>query len=67
MGLFMERKSKLREAVEQVKKDVQQVTGEARETVDEVKSTVREAVPKPLRRRIQKRVDNILSGRRRRR
>jgi len=72
MGLFMERKSKLREAIETVKKDVQGVkqdiqgiTGEARETVAEFKETAREAVPRPLKRRIQKRVDNLLSGRRR--
>jgi len=63
----MERKSKLRESIEQVKKDVQGVTGEARETVDEFKDTMREAVPRPLRRRIQRRVDNLIQGRRRRR
>jgi len=61
----MERKSKLREAIEQVKKDVQGVTGEARQTVDELKTTTREAVPRPLRRRIQKRVDTILTRKRR--
>jgi len=63
----MERKSKLREAIEQVKGDIQETTGEARQTVDEIKETVREAVPRPLKRRIQKRVDDIISGRRRKR
>jgi len=63
----MERKSKLREAIEQVKKDVQGITGEARQTVDELKDTAREAVPRPLRRRIQKRVDDVILGRRRKR
>jgi len=62
----MERKSKLREAIEQVKKDTQEITGEARQTVAEFKDTAREAIPRPLRRRIQKRVDNIITGRRRR-
>jgi len=61
----MERKSKLREAIEQVKSDVQDVTGEARQTVDELKDTMREAVPRPVRRRIQKRVDTILTRKRR--
>jgi hypothetical protein len=61
----MERKSKLREAIEQVKGDIQETTCEARQTVDEIKETVRETMPRPLRRRIQKRVDNIISGRRR--
>jgi len=61
----MERKSRLREALEQVKKDVQGITGEARQTVDELKDTAREAVPRPLRRRIQKRVDTILTRKRR--
>jgi len=61
----MERKSKLREAIEQVKSDVQAITGEAKETVEELKSTAREAVPRPVRRRIQKRVDTLLQGRRR--
>jgi len=63
----MERKSKLREAIGEVKKDVQEVTGEARQTVAELKETARESVPRPLRRRIQKRVDNLITGRRRRR
>jgi len=63
----MERKSKLREAIEQVKKDAQEITGEARQTVAELKETTRESVPRPLRRRIQKRVDNLITGRRRRR
>jgi len=61
----MERKSKLREAIEQVKSDVQGVTKEARETVEELKETTKSAVPRPFRRRIEKRVDNILSGRKR--
>jgi len=63
----MEKKGKLREAIEQVKSDVQAITGEARETITEMKETAREAVPRPLRRRIQTRVDKVLSGRRRRR
>jgi len=62
----MERKSRLREAIEQVKSDVQAITGEARQTVDQLKDTAREAVPRPLRRRIQKRVDNVLGRRRKR-
>jgi len=61
----MERKSKLREALGEVKKDVQEITGEARQTVAELKETAREAVPRPLRRRIQKRVDDVVLGRRR--
>jgi len=63
----MERKSKLREAIEQVKSDVQGVTKEAKETVEELKETTRSAVPRPFRRRIEKRVDDVLSGRGRRR
>jgi len=63
----MERKNKLREALGEVKKDIQEISGEARETVTELKETVREAVPRPLRRRIQKRVDDIIGGRRRKR
>jgi len=62
----MERKSKLREAIEQVKSDVQGVTQEAKETVEELKETAREAVPRPLRRRVQKRVDTLLTRKRRR-
>lgn len=65
-GIVMERKSRLREAIEQVKSDVQAITGEARQTVDQLKDTAREAVPRPLRRRIQKRVDNVLGRRRKR-
>jgi len=65
MGFLMAQKGKLKESMEQVKRDVQEITGEARETIDEFKNTVREAVPKPLRRRIQKRVDNVILGRRR--
>jgi len=61
----MERKSRLREAIERVKSDVQDITGEARQTVDELKDTAREAAPRPLRRRIQKRVDTILTRKRR--
>lgn len=61
----MERKSKLRESIEQVKKDAQGIIGEARQTADELKETARGAVPKPLRRRLQKRVDDIILGRRR--
>jgi len=61
----MERKSKLREAIEQVKTDVQAITQEAKETVDELRETTREAVPRPLRRRIQKRVNTILTRKRR--
>jgi uncharacterized protein YjbJ (UPF0337 family) len=60
----MQRKSKLREAIEQVKSDAQAITGEAKETVEELKETTREAVPRPVRRRIQKRVDSVLSRRR---
>jgi len=63
----MERKSKLREAIGEVKKDIQNVTGEARQTVTELKETVREATPRPLRRRIKKRVDDVILGRRRKR
>jgi len=62
----MERKSKLREAIEQIKTDVQAITGEAKETVEELRATTREAVPRPLRRRVQRRVDSIVQGRRRR-
>jgi len=62
-----EKKSKLGVTIKQVTKDVQEITGEAREVATELKDTAREAVPRPLRRRIQKRVDNIISGRRRRR
>lgn len=65
MGYFMERKSKLRGAMEQVKSDVQGVTEDAKETVEELRATVREAVPRPLRRRFQKRVDSLISRRRR--
>jgi len=61
-----ERKSKLREAIEQVKTDVQGITQETKETVSELRQTTREAIPRPVRQRIRKRVDNILSGRRRR-
>jgi len=61
----MERKSKLREAIEQVKSDVQAITQEAKETVEELRATTREAVPRPLRRRVQRRVDTLLQGRRR--
>jgi len=61
----MERKSKLREALGEVKKDVQEITGEARQTAAELKETAREAIPRPLRRRFQKRVDDIITGRRR--
>jgi len=63
----MERKSKLREAIEKVKSDVQGVTEEARSTIEELKETTRSTVPHPFRRRIEKRVDNILSGRGRKR
>jgi len=65
MGFVMERRSKLREALEQVKTDVQVITGEAKETVEELRATTREAVPRPLRRRVQRRVDAILKERRR--
>jgi len=57
----MERKSKLREAIEQVKTDVQAITGEAKETIEELRATTREAVPRPIRRRVQKRVDALLT------
>jgi len=60
----MERKSKLREAIEQVKSDVRGITEEAKETVEELKETARESVPRPLRRRVQKRVDLLLKKRR---
>ena len=60
----MERKSKLREAIEQVKTDVQVIAGEAKETVEELRATTREAVPRPLRRRVQRRVDAVLKERR---
>jgi len=63
----MERKSKLREAIEQVKSDVKGITEEAKETVEELKETTRGVVPHPIRNRIQKRVDTVLSGRGRRR
>jgi len=63
----MERKSKLREAIGEVKKDIQNVTGEARQTATELKETARAAIPRPLKRRIQKRVDDVILGRRRKR
>jgi len=59
----MERKTKLRDAIEQVKSNVQAVTEDVKGTVEELKETV----PRPLRNRVQKRVDDILSGRGRRR
>jgi len=63
----MERKSKLREAIEQIKSDVQGVTEDAKETIEELRQTTRSAVPHPIRRRIEERVDDLLSGRGRRR
>jgi hypothetical protein len=64
MGFVMERKSKLREAIEQVKTDAQVISGEAKETVEELRATTRESVPRPLRRRVQRRVDAVLKERR---
>jgi len=63
---MVDQKNKLSATVEQVKKDMQEVTGDVRDVATEIKETVRESVPRPLRRRIQRRVDNIISGRRRR-
>jgi len=63
----MERESELRKVIERVKSDVRSLTDEARQTVDEFRETIREAIPRPLRQRLQKKVDKILFGRRRRR
>lgn len=60
----MERKSQLREALGEVKKNIEEVAGEARQTVDELKETVRTTIPRPFRRRIKKRVDDVITGRR---
>jgi len=62
----MERENKLKEAMEQVKAKINMVKEEATQTIEELKETTRSVVPRPLRRRIEKRVDDILSGRRRR-
>lgn len=52
----MDSKSKLREAVEQIHGDIQAVTQEAEDTASELRTTMREAIPRPLKRRVQKRI-----------
>lgn len=63
----MERENKLKNAMEQVRERIDAVKKEVTQTAEEFKEVTRSVVPRPFRRRIEKRVDDLLSGRRRKR
>jgi len=55
----------IRKAVERVRREVKTITEEAFSTVHEFTELVRDAVPRPLRRRIRRRIDKVLRRRER--
>jgi len=57
----------LQEAIARLRSEAQSVRQEVTQTSDDLRGMGREAIPHPIMRRVQKRVDEVLEGRRRRR
>ncbi|MFB0522309.1 MAG: hypothetical protein ACETV1_00935 [Candidatus Bathyarchaeia archaeon] len=69
----MEPKTKLREAVEKTKRDLERITENAKETLQDLRETkdsvvnlARDALPKPIRHRVSRRMNRLFRRRRRR-
>lgn len=62
----MESKSKVRKAVETVRQNVKEIVGDTQATVDELRAATHEVIPRPVRRRVEKRIADIRLGKRRR-